>query len=66
MRRTDFGPEEVRANFSEEYKGNEYNLITKNCNHFCNDACIRLTGNPIPSWVNPLARIGTNAFTISS
>ncbi|XP_034695511.1 deSI-like protein At4g17486 [Vitis riparia] len=58
---TDVGPEEVRGimgDFAEEYKGNAYNLITKNCNHFCNDACIRLTGNPIPSWVNRLARIG--------
>lgn len=65
---TDVGPEEVRGimgDFAEEYKGNAYNLITKNCNHFCNDACIRLTGNPIPSWVNRLARIGKNAFTIN-
>ncbi|XP_050286765.1 deSI-like protein At4g17486 [Quercus robur] len=59
--KTDLGPEEVRAVMEElagEYRGNAYNLITKNCNHFCNDACIRLTGNPIPSWINRLARIG--------
>ncbi|KAG2723230.1 hypothetical protein I3760_02G160700 [Carya illinoinensis] len=52
---------EVRAVMEElagEYRGNAYNLISKNCNHFCNDACVRLTGNPIPSWVNRLARIG--------
>ncbi|KAD4585490.1 hypothetical protein R6Q59_035939 [Mikania micrantha] len=41
-----------------DYKGNSYELITRNCNHFCNDACIRLTGNPIPTWINRLARIG--------
>ncbi|XP_042507389.1 deSI-like protein At4g17486 [Macadamia integrifolia] len=59
--RTDSGPKEVRAlmeELAEEYTGNTYNLITKNCNHFCNDACIRLTGKPIPRWVNRLARIG--------
>ncbi|XP_054784038.1 deSI-like protein At4g17486 [Prosopis cineraria] len=59
--KTDMGAEEVRCVMEElagEYKGNAYNLITKNCNHFCNDACIRLTGNPIPNWVNRLARIG--------
>ncbi|KAI4329385.1 hypothetical protein L6164_021653 [Bauhinia variegata] len=59
--KTDMGAEEVRGVMGElagEYRGNAYNLITKNCNHFCNDACVRLTGNPIPKWVNRLARIG--------
>lgn len=63
--KTDVGPLEVRTvmeQLAEEYKGNAYNLITKNCNHFCNDACIRLTANPIPSWVNRLARIGKTCF----
>ncbi|XP_012067534.1 deSI-like protein At4g17486 isoform X2 [Jatropha curcas] len=59
--KTDMGSADVRAlmeDLAAEYKGNAYNLITKNCNHFCNDACIKLTGNPIPNWVNRLARIG--------
>ncbi|KAL7001745.1 hypothetical protein U1Q18_002893 [Sarracenia purpurea var. burkii] len=59
--RTDMGDKEVRAfmeKLAVEYSGNTYNLITKNCNHFCNDACLRLTGKPIPSWVNRLARLG--------
>ncbi|CDY39951.1 BnaC06g40290D [Brassica napus] len=59
--KTDLGPLEVRATMeelSEIYKGSSYNLITKNCNHFCDEICIKLTGNPIPSWVNRLARIG--------
>ncbi|CAA0816434.1 PPPDE putative thiol peptidase family protein [Striga hermonthica] len=59
---TDMSPEEVRGvmeELGEKYRGNAYNLITKNCNHFCNDACMKLTGNPIPNWVNRLARIGS-------
>ncbi|GMQ02911.1 hypothetical protein CsSME_00048936 [Camellia sinensis var. sinensis] len=59
--KTDLGPKEVLAfmeKLAEEYSGDSYNLITKNCNHFCNDACIRLTGKHIPSWVNRLARLG--------
>ncbi|KAH6831495.1 PPPDE putative thiol peptidase family protein [Perilla frutescens var. hirtella] len=59
---TNMTPGEVRAmmeDLSSKYRGNAYNLITKNCNHFCNDACVRLTRNPIPSWVNRLARIGS-------
>ncbi|KAI4337269.1 hypothetical protein L6164_015705 [Bauhinia variegata] len=58
---TDRGPREVRAfmeKLAEEYSGNTYHLITKNCNHFCNDVCIRLTGKSIPRWVNRLARLG--------
>ncbi|KAL0415404.1 UNVERIFIED_CONTAM: DeSI-like protein [Sesamum latifolium] len=58
---TDMTPGEVRGMMEEladKYRGDAYNLITKNCNHFCDDACIKLTGNPIPSWVNRLARIG--------
>ncbi|PON99199.1 hypothetical protein TorRG33x02_050590 [Trema orientale] len=59
--RTDLGPKDVRTlmeKLAEEYSGNTYHLITKNCNHFCNDVCIRLTGKPIPRWVNRLARLG--------
>lgn len=48
---------------AEDYPGNAYNLITKNCNHFCNDVCVRLTGKPIPKWVNRLARLGMHFTT---
>lgn len=59
--KTDLSQAEVRSLMEElgkDYRGNAYNLITKNCNHFCNQVCIKLTGNSIPSWVNRLARIG--------
>ncbi|KAL3633090.1 hypothetical protein CASFOL_026074 [Castilleja foliolosa] len=59
---TNMSPVEVRRimeELADKYKGTSYNLISKNCNHFCNDACIRLTGNPIPGWVNRLAWIGS-------
>ncbi|XP_010532094.1 PREDICTED: deSI-like protein At4g17486 isoform X2 [Tarenaya hassleriana] len=59
--KTDMERREVRSvmeELAESYKGDSYNLITKNCNHFCDEACVRLTGNSIPSWVNRLARIG--------
>ncbi|XP_058067554.1 deSI-like protein At4g17486 [Magnolia sinica] len=59
--RTDLGPREVRSlmeKLAEVYTGNTYHLITKNCNHFCNDACMRMTGKRIPNWVNRLAKLG--------
>ncbi|KAF5189691.1 Desi-like protein [Thalictrum thalictroides] len=59
--RTDRDPKQVREfmeKLADEYPGNTYNLITKNCNHFCNDVCVRITGKAIPSWVNRLAKLG--------
>ncbi|KAF1889389.1 hypothetical protein Lal_00024714 [Lupinus albus] len=42
---------------SANYNGDTYHLIAKNCNHFCEDICFKLTGSSIPKWVNRLARI---------
>ncbi|XP_020576336.1 deSI-like protein At4g17486 isoform X2 [Phalaenopsis equestris] len=42
---------------SGKYYGDSYHLIAKNCNHFTDDVCMRLTGKPIPGWVNRLARL---------
>ncbi|GAA0164507.1 cysteine protease [Lithospermum erythrorhizon] len=46
-------------NLSNEYHGDSYHLITKNCNHFTDEVCRRLTGKPIPGWVNRLAKVGS-------
>ena len=62
---TDMSPTQVKVLMEQlavKYRGNAYNLISKNCNHFCNDACIKLTTNPIPNWINRLARIGQSYF----
>ncbi|KAJ0984849.1 hypothetical protein J5N97_003205 [Dioscorea zingiberensis] len=59
--RTDLGPRQVRElmeTLAETYTGASYNLISKNCNHFCDEVCLRLTSNSIPRWVNRLARLG--------
>ncbi|KAK4277221.1 hypothetical protein QN277_015246 [Acacia crassicarpa] len=58
---TDLSVREVRAymeSIADNYAGNSYHLITKNCNHFCNDVCLKLTNKSIPRWVNRLARLG--------
>lgn len=43
---------------SEEYLGPSYNLLSKNCNHFTNALCQKLTGQPAPAWLNRAAGIG--------
>ncbi|KAG9416686.1 hypothetical protein AC1031_001066 [Aphanomyces cochlioides] len=42
-----------------EFQGDQYNLLTKNCNTFSNEACIRLVGQPIPAFVNRIAYFGS-------
>ncbi|KAL5200665.1 hypothetical protein ABZP36_021868 [Zizania latifolia] len=58
---TSLNPVEFRdyvQRMASEYHGDTYHLISKNCNHFTDDLSIRLTGKPIPGWVNRLARLG--------
>ncbi|KAF8412445.1 hypothetical protein HHK36_000409 [Tetracentron sinense] len=59
---TDMSRSEFRLfieHLSGKYHGDSYHLIAKNCNHFTDDVCKRLTGKPIPGWVNRLARLGS-------
>ncbi|KAJ6320745.1 hypothetical protein OIU76_006137 [Salix suchowensis] len=51
---------EFMEQHAASYHGDTYHLIVKNCNHFCKDICYKLTGKPIPKWVNRLAKIGTH------
>ncbi|RDX70445.1 DeSI-like protein, partial [Mucuna pruriens] len=55
-------PSEFRTfigNMANEYHGDTYHLISKNCNHFTDDMSHRLSGKRIPGWVNRLARLGS-------
>ncbi|CAG8449946.1 3263_t:CDS:10 [Ambispora leptoticha] len=44
---------------SEEFRGNTYNLLTRNCNHFSGELCKRLVGKSTPGWINRAAKLGT-------
>lgn len=59
---TDMSHSEFRSfmeNLSGKFHGDTYHLIAKNCNHFTNEVCLRLTGKAIPGWVNRLAKLGS-------
>ncbi|KAJ3692055.1 hypothetical protein LUZ60_012405 [Juncus effusus] len=43
---------------ANDYHGDSYHLISKNCNHFTEDVSWRLVGKSIPGWVNRLAKLG--------
>ncbi|XP_043718442.1 deSI-like protein At4g17486 isoform X7 [Telopea speciosissima] len=66
---TDMSRSEFRLfmeHFAGKYHGDSYHLIAKNCNHFTDDVCMRLTGKPIPGWVNRLARLEDGSDSIAS
>ncbi|CAN1255623.1 DeSI-like protein At4g17486, partial [Linum perenne] len=69
MGTTTLDPKQVREFMevqSGSYNGDMYHLIFKNCNHFSQDICYRLTGKSIPKWVNRLAKIGKSLVYESS
>ncbi|KAJ0964707.1 hypothetical protein J5N97_025845 [Dioscorea zingiberensis] len=56
--RINLSPSESRAfmeHLASDYYGDTYHLISKNCNHFTDDVCMKLIGKQIPGWVNRLA-----------
>ncbi|KAK7992548.1 hypothetical protein PG996_012420 [Apiospora saccharicola] len=50
--------DQIIKSTSEDFPGMAYNLLTKNCNHFTQSLCERLTGQKGPSWLNRAASIG--------
>lgn len=55
---TDFSTEDLRQlveTLGREYRGDQYHLLNKNCNHFTTALATYLCGKEPPSWVNRLA-----------
>merc|ERR1712217_533957 len=48
----------------EEYPGDDYDLLRRNCCHFADDFCRRLGVGSIPGWIHRLARIGAGVSTL--
>jgi len=51
---------EIVGNLLEEYPGDDYDLLRRNCCHFSDDFCQRIGVGSIPGWVHRLARIGAS------
>lgn len=45
----------------EEYPGDDYDFLRRNCCHFADDFCRRLGAGGIPGWIHRLARVGAFA-----
>ncbi|KAL1552842.1 deSI-like protein [Salvia divinorum] len=50
---------------SREWPGESYDLLAKNCNHFCDEFCERLGVSKLPGWVNRFANAGDTAVEIA-
>lgn len=40
------------------FLGREYDLLSRNCNHFTSELCAELTGRKAPGWLNRAAGVG--------
>uniref|UniRef100_A0A7S0ZRL4 PPPDE domain-containing protein n=1 Tax=Noctiluca scintillans TaxID=2966 RepID=A0A7S0ZRL4_NOCSC len=61
MRRSKIGPEgiaDIITQMIEEYPGDDYDLLRRNCCHFVEDFCLRLGAGRMPGWIHRLARVG--------
>lgn len=58
--------EEVLKELEQQWLGPDYNLLTRNCCHFCDAFCRRLGVGPLPEWVSNLASAGATTLDFFS
>lgn len=56
---------QILRDLSREWPGDSYDLLSKNCNHFCNEFCERLDVAKPPAWVNRFANAGDAAVEVA-
>ncbi|XP_011038376.1 PREDICTED: uncharacterized protein LOC105135271 [Populus euphratica] len=60
-----FKVNQILRELSREWPGSDYDLLAKNCNHFCDEFCERLGVPKLPGWVNRFANAGDAAMEIA-
>ncbi|KAA8533682.1 hypothetical protein F0562_031199 [Nyssa sinensis] len=60
-----FKVSQILRELSREWPGDSYDLLSKNCNHFCDEFCERLGVPKLPGWVNRFANAGDTAAEIA-
>ncbi|KAL5567928.1 hypothetical protein UlMin_024503 [Ulmus minor] len=60
-----FEVNQILRELSGEWPGCSYDLLSKNCNHFCDEFCDRLAVPKLPGWVNRFAHAGDTAMEVA-
>lgn len=60
-----FKVNQIIRELSREWPGTAYDLLSKNCNHFCDEFCERLDVPKLPGWVNRFANAGDTAMEVA-
>ncbi|XP_031381634.1 deSI-like protein At4g17486 [Punica granatum] len=66
--RTEFSISKVNQilrELSREWPGSTYDLLARNCNHFCDEFCGRLGVQKPPAWINRFANAGDAAMVVA-
>ena len=61
----DFLNSTVASLAASDFLPGTYNVVNKNCNNFSNALCVSLCNNPIPTWINRAASIGSSFSAIT-
>eukprot|EP01018_Ginkgo_biloba_P020866 Gb_01233 [translate_table: standard] len=56
---------QILTDLSTEWPGYSYDLLSKNCNHFCDKFCEKLDVAKLPAWVNRFANAGDAAVEVA-
>ncbi|CAN6914764.1 unnamed protein product [Brassica oleracea] len=62
---TIFMVNQILRELSREWPGHSYDLLSKNCNHFCDVLCDVLGVPKLPGWVNRFAHAGDTALEVA-
>merc|ERR1712048_1244391 len=54
----------IRAKLSQKWPGGGYDLLHRNCIHFCDELLLSLGVKPVPSWVRCLHEVGGTVLKI--
>ncbi|KAJ4834228.1 hypothetical protein Tsubulata_018369 [Turnera subulata] len=60
-----FKVNQILRELSREWPGTSYDLLSKNCNHFCDEFCEKLGVPKLPGWVNRFANAGDAAMEVA-